>query len=507
MALPVSEERSTAFTAVSSTRDPATGAAAMTEADFVVAVRAVVPDASEAAARALFRATDINTVGYVTLSDVLALEAELTAADGAARLSRRFLVAVASLAGVQAPSSDDATVALPAAALAHLLGRAPPAPPAAIARAPSAHAAGDHDHLTPVQKMLKSAYHFALGSVAGAVGAFSIYPIDLVKTRMQNQRSAVPGELLYRNSIDCFRKVFKAEGLRGLYSGLGPQLIGVAPEKAIKLTMNDLVRSLVTDKDTGKIPLWGEILAGCTAGGSQVIFTNPLEIVKIRLQVQGEVMSHAAAAAAAAAAAGQPAPAAPVKQSAISIIRQLGLMGLYKGAGACLLRDIPFSGIYFTCYAHLKKNVFHETPEKPLTGLELLLAGAAAGMPAAYLTTPADVIKTRLQVEARKGQTVYTGISDAASKIWKEEGFKAFFKGGPARIFRSSPQFGVTLMTYELLQTALPFPYDEPKHHAAAAAPVTPASASAAAAIAREPATLGLAMLQNLHFQVGLRRQ
>lgn len=60
--------------------------------------------------------------------------------------------------------------------------------------------------------------------------------------------------------------------------------MGVAPEKAIKLTMNDLIRSIFKDKQNGSIPLPAEILAGCTAGGSQVIFTNPLEIVKIRLQ-------------------------------------------------------------------------------------------------------------------------------------------------------------------------------------------------------------------------------
>ncbi|KAJ1552211.1 mitochondrial aspartate-glutamate transporter agc1, partial [Cladochytrium tenue] len=58
----------------------------------------------------------------------------------------------------------------------------------------------------------------------------------------------------------------------------------VAPEKAIKLTMNDLVRRNMKDPETGVIPLYGEILAGSVAGGCQVIFTNPLEIVKIRLQ-------------------------------------------------------------------------------------------------------------------------------------------------------------------------------------------------------------------------------
>lgn len=74
------------------------------------------------------------------------------------------------------------------------------------------------------------------------------------------------------------------------------------------------------------------------------------------------------------------------------------------------------------------------------------------GVPAAYLVTPADVIKTRLQVAARAGQTTYTGVIDAFRKIVKEEGIFALWKGGPARVFRSAPQFGFTLLTYEVLQ-------------------------------------------------------
>lgn len=74
------------------------------------------------------------------------------------------------------------------------------------------------------------------------------------------------------------------------------------------------------------------------------------------------------------------------------------------------------------------------------------------GIPAASLVTPADVIKTRLQVAARQGQTTYSGVIDAARKIMREEGPRAFWKGTVARVFRSSPQFGVTLVTYELLQ-------------------------------------------------------
>uniref|UniRef100_S4RUQ1 Solute carrier family 25 member 12 n=1 Tax=Petromyzon marinus TaxID=7757 RepID=S4RUQ1_PETMA len=265
-----------------------------------------------------------------------------------------------------------------------------------------------------------------------AVGATAVYPIDLVKTRMQNQRStgSFVGELMYKNSFDCFKKVVRYEGVFGLYRGLIPQLLGVAPEKAIKLTMNDLIRDKFTKRDKS-IPLIGEIIAGGCAGGSQVIFTNPLEIVKIRLQVAGEITTGP-------------------RVSALNVLRDLGFLGLYKGAKACFLRDIPFSAIYFPVYAHTKSSF---ADEKGHVGpLHLLTAGAIAGMPAASLVTPADVIKTRLQVAARAGQTTYSGVIDCFRKILSEEGPRALWKGAGARVCRSSPQFGVTLLTYELLQ-------------------------------------------------------
>ncbi|PVZ99974.1 hypothetical protein BB558_003997 [Smittium angustum] len=295
-------------------------------------------------------------------------------------------------------------------------------------------------------------YNFAAGAVAGGIGATAVYPIDLVKTRMQNQRTNVVGQILYRNGWDCFKKVIANEGARGLYRGLGPQLVGVAPEKAIKLTVNDLIRGKLKNKETGEISRISEIIAGGTAGGCQVVFTNPLEIVKIQLQVQGEI---AKASAVTVARMGSTEPLARV--GAVTIVRELGLFGLYKGAVACLMRDIPFSAIYFPAYAALKRDLFHEG-EREIKNYELLLAGAIAGIPAAYITTPADVIKTRLQVKSRPGQIPYKGIIDAAKRIYAEEGLSAFMKGGVQRILRSSPQFGVTLLCYELFHKYLPLP-------------------------------------------------
>lgn len=290
-----------------------------------------------------------------------------------------------------------------------------------------------------------SIYNFTLGSIAGCIGATVVYPIDLVKTRMQAQRSFSQ----YKNSIDCFVKIFSREGIRGIYSGLGPQLIGVAPEKAIKLTVNDYMRGRLMDKHAN-LKWYFEILSGACAGACQVVFTNPLEVVKIRLQVRSEYAGDVLKS----------------QVTALGVIKQLGIKGLYKGIAACLMRDVPFSAIYFPTYAHLKKDIFKYDPKdkkqrNKLKTWELLVAGGLAGMPAAYLTTPFDVIKTRLQIDPRKGETRYEGIFHAARTILKEESFKSFFKGGSARVLRSSPQFGFTLAAYEIFQNMFPLKREE----------------------------------------------
>jgi solute carrier family 25 (mitochondrial aspartate/glutamate transporter), member 12/13 len=223
--------------------------------------------------------------------------------------------------------------------------------------------------------------------------------------------------------------------LPSFWPGIGPQLVGVAPEKALKLVVNDLLRSAFSNKaedglELNTINLPMEILAGAGAGASQVVVSNPLEIVKIRLQVMGELRGA-------------------VSKGSFEIVQELGMEGLYRGASACFLRDIPFSAIYFPVYAALKKSFASE--ESKNSPESLLLAGTLAGALAASSVTPADVIKTRLQVEARTGQIAYTSLLDCFTKILTLEGPSAFFKGVMPRVFRSGPQFGVTLLTYELL--------------------------------------------------------
>merc|ERR1719370_554470 len=89
--------------------------------------------------------------------------------------------------------------------------------------------------------------------------------------------------------MDCFRKVMRYEGgLVGLYRGVSLQLAYVATGKATKLATNDYVRDTISEARHGHISILGEVVAGCCAGLSNVIFSNPLELIKIRLQCAGQ---------------------------------------------------------------------------------------------------------------------------------------------------------------------------------------------------------------------------
>ncbi len=185
------------------------------------------------------------------------------------------------------------------------------------------------------------------------------------------------GSFTYKGPIHAFQTIIRTEGgPRALYRGLLPNLVGVTPEKAMKLATNDFLREKLERPD-GSIAVTSEMLAGGSAGFIQVLATNPMEIVKIRMQIQGTL------------------PAAE-RQSLGQILSGLGVRGLYIGTPVTLLRDVPFSIVFFPLYANLKKMTADEKGHNGL--LSLWCCGAVSGSTSAAVVTPCDVIKTRLQV-------------------------------------------------------------------------------------------------------------
>lgn len=87
---------------------------------------------------------------------------------------------------------------------------------------------------------------FLLGGMAAMVGASCVYPMDKVKTRLQSAK-AVPGvkSNVFKEIGRTFSNIFQKEGFFGLYKGMAPQMVGIIPEKAIKITVNDYLKRTV----------------------------------------------------------------------------------------------------------------------------------------------------------------------------------------------------------------------------------------------------------------------
>lgn len=285
------------------------------------------------------------------------------------------------------------------------------------------------------------------GGIAGIVGVTCVFPIDLVKTRLQNQQILPNGQPMYRNILDCAVKTFAKEGFFGMYRGSGVNLLLITPEKAIKLVGNDFFRHHLQTANK-KLTLSREMLSGAGAGACQIIITTPMELLKIQLQDAGRTAGKASVEGSAAAQAGSKMSATRL---AIDLLKERGLFGLYRGLGATFTRDVTFSAIYFPLFAHLNSMGKRRTGSDQAVFYVSFVSGCAAGSFGAFMVTPLDVAKTRLQtIKKAEGEKYYSGIVDCLIKTYRTEGWRALFKGGACRMLVIAPLFGIAQTVYFL---------------------------------------------------------
>ncbi|RZF43645.1 hypothetical protein LSTR_LSTR009242 [Laodelphax striatellus] len=282
------------------------------------------------------------------------------------------------------------------------------------------------------------------GGIAGIIGVTCVFPLDLVKTRLQNQTVSPNGERMYTSMVDCFRKTYRAEGFLGMYRGSAVNILLITPEKAIKLAANDYFRHLYSP-GPGKLPLLREMAAGGSAGLCQIIVTTPMELLKIQMQDAGRVAAQAKLE-------GRTVQKVSATSLALELLKSKGIVGLYRGTAATMLRDVSFSVVYFPLFARLNDL----GPRKSDGSGEAVfwcsfLSGCASGSLAALAVNPFDVVKTRLQAITKdEGGPKYSGIADTFIKTLKNEGPTAFFKGGACRMIVIAPLFGIAQTIYYL---------------------------------------------------------
>ncbi|KAL3883031.1 hypothetical protein ACJMK2_029327 [Sinanodonta woodiana] len=303
------------------------------------------------------------------------------------------------------------------------------------------------------------------GGIAGIVGVTCVFPIDLVKTRLQNQQPGPNGQVMYKSLADCAVKTFRNEGFFGMYRGSGVNLLLITPEKAIKLVGNDFFRHVLR-KENNTLTIPRELLAGAGAGMCQIIITTPMELLKIQLQDAGRSVRVDLTATTTGSVNGATTTAAPrlsATKITLQLLREKGVFGLYQGCGATLLRDVTFSAIYFPLFSHLNSKGKRREGSNQAVFYHSFISGCIAGCTASLSVNPFDVVKTRLQtLHKGKGEQTYKGIIDCFVKVLKHEGPKAFFKGALCRILVIAPLFGIAQTVYYLGVAEFLLGYEKP---------------------------------------------
>ncbi|EEB11269.1 mitochondrial carrier protein, putative [Pediculus humanus corporis] len=339
--------------------------------------------------------------------------------------------------------------------------------------------------ITPVQQM-------AAACSGALITSLIVTPLDVVKIRLQAQQKSVESKcFLYCNglmdhlcpcfsdngtgnppnpqchlspnwyqrpgkfsgTLDAFVKITKTEGLVSLWSGLSPTLVLAIPSTVVyfvtyeqlRVKMNDLMGTSACINSANSSdkaqPFWIPLLAGATARIWSASLVSPLELV--RTKMQSKRLSYL-----------------EIGQALKSLLQYHGVTGLWKGLGSTLLRDVPFSAIYWVHYEWFKSKFIPLNEVQAPNVAFSFLGGALSGCVAAFITTPFDVAKTHQQIELGEME-IYRGkcknppgkikstTYSILKKIYSQNGFSGIFAGLTPRLVKVAPACAIMVSTFE----------------------------------------------------------
>ncbi|KAM8971950.1 LOW QUALITY PROTEIN: solute carrier family 25 member 48 [Pelodytes ibericus] len=198
-------------------------------------------------------------------------------------------------------------------------------------------------------------------------------------------------------------------------------------------------------------------VASMLTGLISVGIGGPVDLVKIRLQMQTQPfissrkenvsMNHNSPM-------NQSQPAYKGSIHCVnSIIKKDGFIGVYRGAGAMILRDVPGYCFYFIPYTYLCEWLTADHDTSP-SASSVWISGGVAGAISWGTATPMDVIKSRLQADGVYSKK-YKGVTDCILQSYRNEGLKVFFRGITINALRGFPMSAAMFLTYELSLKAM----------------------------------------------------
>ncbi|KAI3399522.1 hypothetical protein diail_6544 [Diaporthe ilicicola] len=325
----------------------------------------------------------------------------------------------------------------------------------------------------------KSWHHMVAGAVGGMTAAALTAPLDVLKTRLQsdfyqaqlraarqahaNMNPMRAGMYHLSETLQILSSVPKQEGWRALFKGLGPNLVGVIPARSINFYVYGNGKRLISEYfNHGQEAAWVHLGAAVAAGVATGTATNPIWMIKTRLQLDKNVAEESGGAA------------KRQYKNSLDCIRQVfrteGPRGFFKGLSASYL-GVTESTLQWVLYERLKKSLRHREERLVASGREWNWwdhfvdytgkAGAAGGAKlfAAVLSYPHEVARTRLrQAPTADGRPKYTGLVQCFRRVWVEEGLVGLYGGLTPHLMRTVPSAAIMFGMYEVILRFLDTP-------------------------------------------------
>ncbi|PYH81948.1 mitochondrial carrier [Aspergillus uvarum CBS 121591] len=297
------------------------------------------------------------------------------------------------------------------------------------------------------------------GAFAVVITDFMVYPFDTLKTRLQSPNYAT----VYKDATTG--QIKRGVLFKGLYQGVGSVVLATIPASGAFFTTYEASKQALTrlfspnqpQKPLLPTPLLHS-MASCTAEAVSCFILTPAEVLKQNAQIVNSSAPTTTTNP-------NPNPTHP-KNITLTILRRFRHRPwkLWSGYTALLGRNLPFTGIQFPIFEFVKAKVvgYRDTiPKKDAKG-EIVervyvtgIAGSVAGTISSVVTTPIDVVKTRMMLAATdtvEGDSVKrkrSGALAVGKEVYGKEGVKGLFRGGALRAFWTAISFGIYLSMYE----------------------------------------------------------
>ncbi|CAK4625010.1 hypothetical protein LEN26_013479 [Aphanomyces euteiches] len=283
----------------------------------------------------------------------------------------------------------------------------------------------------------KDTKHLICGGVAGCTSRTAVAPLERLKIIYQVQdvmkRGAEPKQ--YGGMVQSLRKILVEEGWRGLFKGNGANCVRVFPYTAIQFAAFERLRPVLAEPGKKDLSPLRKLAAGSIAGVVSVFFTYPLDFIRARITVQGNLTNQKYNG---------------ILHALQVTVKQEGIKGLYRGMSPTIVGIAPYVGLNFMVFESLRQNAPKDENGRP-DMFYLLGCGAVAGACGQSAAYPFDLMRRRFQLTALS-EKQYNGTWDAVKTIYRTEGIVGFYKGLVPNSVKVIPSIAVMFVTNEAMK-------------------------------------------------------